>query len=115
MDKYAVYRCLQPNAKTTNSPWFREEDSCPCNPILSNPTGRGLMGCPFGVQFEKSWNETIPLTKSEQIVTNSGIENINKNVNTKISLPGSMFQNGQFIPPQLEPRPLSRIGVEYRF
>lgn len=110
-----MYRCLQPYAKTTNQPWFREEDSCPCNPSLSNPTGRGLMGCPLGVQFEKSWNETIPLTQSEQIITNSGIENINKNVSIKSSLPGSMFQNGQFIPPQLQPRPLARIGIEYRY
>jgi hypothetical protein len=102
-NKFNVYRCLDPVAVVTGSPWFYGlgENVCPCDPNLSNNTGRGFTACPLGINQEAtSWN--LP---SSQL--SSQIPNQNQIV-------GSMFNKNQFVPPQLQPRQLVRIGEEWR-
>lgn len=97
-NKFAIYRCLEPGAIETKGPWFPTENICPCDPKLSFPTGRGISGCPFGVmEYEKR--------PSAQL--------FNK-VPKESEITGIIFNNAQFIPPQMDPRPLTRIGERWR-
>jgi hypothetical protein len=91
--KFAVYRCVDPVAIKTSKPWYTITNVCPCDPKLSNTTGRGFTSCPFGV--------SKPI--EGDLVGTSGV-----------SLTGSLFGSGQVVPPQLQPRELYRIGVEWR-
>jgi len=100
---YVDYRCIEPSAITTNAPWFPISNVCPCNPSLSNPTGRGYVACPFGVQ-----------TNTKQIEQH--------NMSKVVSVPkvaGAMFPNvssnfAVISPPQFQPRPLTNIGYTWR-
>jgi hypothetical protein len=118
--KYAVYRCLEPGHTETNTPWFGMSDVCPCNPELQNPTGRGRVGCGFGVQFDqnainRASNQKVPL----QTVIGSNKPNNQGSSYHTVAVPatlpkGSMFPGKQNPPPQTDPRPLIRIGQEWR-
>ena len=99
---YSVYRCPDPIKTETNTPWFRIEDKCPCNPNDSNVTGRGFTPCTFGIQFETP--NQVNLAKTPYLAPQP--------VNEK--LVGSLYENNQYVPPQLEPRQLTRIGQQWR-
>ena len=100
---YVDYRCIEPNSVQTGNPWFPISNVCPCEPKLSNPTGRGYVACPFGVQ-----------TNTQQIHQ--------LNMSKVVSVPkvaGAMFpevsSNFSVIsPPQFQPRPLTNIGYTWR-
>ena len=70
---------------------------CPCDPNLSNKTGRGFTACNLGINQEApQW--TLPTFQLASQITNQ-------------TLTGSMYGSGnQFVPPQLQPRQLIRIG-----
>lgn len=121
MNNFIDYRCLEPSATTVGEPWFRIPESCPCNPLLSNPTGRGFTACPFGVQFD------IPSSSSEPLMTlakeptkkdDSVPKFRGQQINTKGFMAGSMFPElssaAKFTPPQLQPRQIVRIGQTFR-
>lgn len=95
---FSVYRCPDPVNVNTNTPWYRDSNICPCSPETSNITGRGFTPCAYGVEF----NETSPI----QLQGTAG--------KTNTPLTGSFYQDHQFVPPQLQPRPLSRVGNQWR-
>lgn len=101
---YSVYRCIEPASVSTGPPWFNGigVNICPCDPNLSNHTGRGFTACPLGINQEApTWN--LP---TFQLV--SQIPSPNKVI-------GNMYGSGnQFVPPQLQPRQLIRIGTDWR-
>jgi hypothetical protein len=97
---YSVYRCPDPIKTETNTPWYRIEDKCPCNPADSNVTGRGFTPCSFGVQFETP--NQINLAKTRDLPKQAN------------KLVGTLYENNQFVPPQLQPRQLARIGQQWR-
>lgn len=94
MHNYNVYRCPDPVAQVTTQPWYPYENVCPCDPTQSNPSGRGFTPCPFGVQFDKP-----PESKN--------------NSTMKPPLEGALYNTDQIVPPQFNPRPLSRIGQKW--
>lgn len=98
---YNVYRCPDPVAVTTGEPWYPISNVCPCNPNLSGTTGRGFTACPFGLTIEKP-GKPYPLGQLiGQIPKNSQIV-------------GSLYNQDQYVPTQLDPRPLSKIGYQWR-
>jgi hypothetical protein len=99
---YKIYRCVDPVAVKTEAPWFYGENICPCDPSLSNKTGRGFTACPLGINQEAPmWN--LPVFQIASQVPDQG------------QIMGSMYGSGnQFVPPQLQPRQLIRIGEEWR-
>jgi hypothetical protein len=100
---YAVYRCPDPVAIKTGGPWYYGdgENICPCDPNLSNKTGRGFTACNIGINQEApQWN--LP---TFQLVSQFPDKN---------QIVGSMFSQNRFVPPQLQPRQLVRIGEEWR-
>lgn len=102
-NKFTIYRCIDPVAVTTGSPWFNSigENVCPCDPKLSNKTGRGFTACPLGINYETPmWN--LPVFQMASQIPRGQVM-------------GSMYANeNQFVPPQLQPRQLVRIGEEWR-
>jgi len=100
-DKFAVYRCPDPVAVKTGAPWYSYSNVCPCDPKLSNQSGRGFTACPLGVgESEPAWD-----------LSNFQLESqlpVNKQV------VGNLYNQSQFVPPQLQPRPLARIGETWR-
>lgn len=95
---YAVYRCVDPVAVKTGAPWFNEDNICPCDPNLSNTSGRGYTACPYGISTDTpQWNLSVgsQIPKQNQVT-------------------GNMYNKNQFVPPQLQPRQLVRIGEEWR-
>lgn len=56
---YNVFRCVDPVATTTGEPWYPISNVCPCNPQLSNSSGRGFTACPMGISIENQ-NYSIP-------------------------------------------------------
>ncbi len=105
---YTDYRCVSPTISVTDTKWFPMTDVCPCDPTLSNPTGRGFTPCPMGITFDKQDNKTLPL---------SALKNNNGNwVATDVTElpPGSMYPVGSYVAPQLQPRMLTRIGQTWR-
>ena len=98
---YSVYRCINPTATITGPPMYGDSigiNICPCDPNLSNPSGRGYTACPFGIAESSrgnalSFNTEYPVNK--QIV-------------------GTMYAQKQFVPPQFQPNPLVKIGYEWR-
>ncbi len=100
-NRFSVYRCPDPVAVVTEHPWYSYQNVCPCDPNLSNQTGRGFTACPMGINQEApQWN--LPMFQSISQVPATNVT-------------GSMFGSGnQFVPPQLQPRQLIRIGQEWR-
>lgn len=97
-NRYAVYRCLEPGAVKTDEPWFPSENICPCDPSLSFPSGRGISGCPFGI-MESEKRPTAQLFNQ---------------LPTQQQITGIIYNDAQFIPPQMDPRPLTRVGQNWR-
>ncbi len=105
-DNYVDYRCIEPSATETNSPWFRIPNTCPCDPKLSNPSGRGFLGCPFGIQTDTTVKNSVSgLTK---IIPKDKIDKVNYGLYPEIS--GYSMSSV----PQFQPRPLSQIGYTWR-
>ncbi len=105
------FRCIDPVASTMNQPWYRILDECPCNPKLSNQTGRGFTSCPLGVQFDQK--EINRVLENPKIVTNN-----NKQMSMSDMPSGSLFPNvnnsPDVVPPNIQPRALIRIGQSWR-
>jgi hypothetical protein len=103
---YADYRCIDPVATNTGSPWFPIDNTCPCDPKLSNPTGRGFTACSFGIQTQDSMANSV-----------SNLYNPNNQL-SETKLPGAFFPDISSFPimsvPQFQPRPLAQIGYTWR-
>jgi len=98
---YTVYRCPDPVAIITDQPWFSYNNVCPCDPNLSNTSGRGFTGCPMGISGGvPSWNISNFQLASQ--------------IPTKDQVVGNLYSMNQFVPPQLQPNPLVRVGEEWR-
>jgi len=97
---YSVYRCPDPVAIVTQTPWYSYSNVCPCDPNLSNPSGRGFTACPQGLnQTQNEWN--LPDWQiTSQIPWNSQL--------------GSLYNQHQYVPPQLNPYPVTQIGYSWR-
>ncbi len=90
---YDINRCVDPVATETSGPWFQRDNTCPCDPKLSNITGRGYTACPIGV------SEIVqPVVENE------------RNPN----LTGAMYNQKQYSPNQFNPYPIIRIGETWR-
>ena len=96
---YQIFRCPDPVTTTTSDPWYPVDNSCPCDPNLSNTTGRGFTACPFGLTIEQPSGSLLTQASFPQ---------------NKASVVGNLYSQGQYVPPQLEPRPISRIGMQWR-
>ena len=127
--RYSNFSCIDPVAVFTDEPWYPIKNTCPCDPSQSNPTGRGFTPCPFGVNFqEKQINKSINEKKQLMTVVSdiSGPNyqvlsvpvqrtNVTTNGVTRSDvIPGSMFPTQQYTVPQVNPRPLVKIGQEWR-
>ena len=111
INNYVDYRCIDPTMAHIGSPWYPREDQCACNPIYSNPTGRGFTNCPFGVTFEYEAPKYLPVQTLESTWKSAGLYEP-KNLT---SLPfGSEFPKSSYVPPQLQPRQLVRVGNTWR-
>lgn len=101
---YFVYRCPDPVATITDTPWYTYTNVCPCDPKLSNQTGRGFTACPMGVD------------ETQQKPISGSLLNSQKLQETPLTsqVVGSMFGSNQYVPPQLDPRQLTRIGSAWR-
>lgn len=101
-NNFSVYRCPDPVAVFTTQPWYPNSNICPCDPNQSNNSGRGYTACPLGIS-QKSPNWDLP---ASQIIAQ--LPSTERTV-------GNMYGSGnQFVPPQLQPRQLVRIGQEWR-
>lgn len=111
--RYSVFRCLIPGKSQVDPPWFPYSDICPCNPEYDNPTGRGMVSCGYGVQFDQNLiNQSVNAIETLKTVVGSNGQFYSIPVD---SLPeGTMYPKMQNVPPQAEPRPLIRIGQEWR-
>lgn len=101
-DKFNVYRCIDPRKTETTTPWYNIENKCPCDPRQNNITGRGFTPCTFGFEIKQPkglYNVAVPPLGA---------------VPSSSPLAGSFYQDYQYVPPQLQPRPLSNIGNEWR-
>ena len=96
---YNIYRCPDPVATKTNEPWYPTTNICPCDPNLSNQTGRGFTTCPYGIETDNT--------------TNNGVKQNIKGITLNNTL-GNLYNDQQYIPPQYDPRPSSRIGIQWR-
>ncbi len=96
--RYSIFRCPEPGVVVTGGPWFPSENVCPCDPKLSFPSGRGLTSCPFGVMEP----EKRPVAQ------------LYNKIPTQQEITGIIYNDAQFIPPQMDPRPLTRIGESWR-
>lgn len=97
MSEFNVYRCPDPLKSYTSQPWYRFTDICPCDPKDSNITGRGFTSCPFGVSDNSKYQsfQNTPIPQRDIPV-------------------GNIYPQQQYVPPQLEPRQLVRIGQQWR-
>lgn len=105
---YTDYRCIDPTMVVSSNKWYPMTDVCPCDPSLSNQTGRGFTPCPMGVTFDKPDTKTVPLSS---LSYNNGSWTPS---DVTTLLPGANYPVGNYIPPQLEPRMLVRIGQTWR-
>jgi hypothetical protein len=124
---YTDYRCLNPLANVVGEPWFPMTDVCPCNQSLSNPSGRGYTACPFGVDYYSEPTAAQlqmaqqapkgPLLNSLQFNNSGKWEAVPVTISNSAPAdqPGSLYPPTDFVPPQLQPRPFSRIGVTWRY
>jgi len=99
---FSVYRCPDPVAIKTDEPWYSYSNVCPCDPKLSNNSGRGFTACPLGINQEAPmWN--LPMYQMASKIPDP------------TQVVGNLYGSGnQFVPPQLQPRQLIRIGQEWR-
>jgi hypothetical protein len=97
---YSVYRCPNPTAVNTGEPWYNQSNICPCDPNLSNSSGRGFTSCPMGIQ-EKSKPENLPMSQLTAQMPKPG------------QAVGSLYSN-KTVPPQMWPRQLVRVGQSWR-
>jgi hypothetical protein len=104
---YVDYRCIEPSAIDTAGPWFPISNICPCDPKLSNPTGRGYTACPFGIQAEQK-----TISKEAHSFMPINTNNIHT-VGDGVMYP-SLSQLNVISPPQFQPRPLTNIGYTWR-
>lgn len=126
---YNVYRCLDTRKYKVDTPWFRQYDVCPCNPEISNPTGRGLLPCPFGYPSQNMISKSPSRPKSSEKPQGSQWDKApqpylfektqhlaekSPALQKIADLSGSLYQENTFTPPQLEPRPIARIGQQWR-
>ncbi len=100
---YSIFRCPDPVATKTGEPWYPISNVCPCDPQLSNESGRGFTACPMGLSVEKGVN--APVVPQGQL---AGQQPQSQQV------VGSLFNQRQAVPPQMWPRQLSRIGNQWR-
>lgn len=100
---YMAYRCIDPVAEKTGKPWYPITNICPCDPTLSNITGRGFTSCPMGISDTRP---RPPLYSLSQVK--------NQLPKSKQEVTGNVFNQNQFVPPQLDPRPLTLVGYEWR-
>ena len=114
--KFAAYRCLQPGSTetTSKSGWYRVDDSCPCNPVYSNISGRGFQSCTFGLTDNQDLINNANLPKPLMSIEKVPNESNYQAVPTKRLPQGSVFPQNQFVPSSYEPRPLIRIGNNIR-
>lgn len=107
MDKFAVYRCPDPVAVITDKPWYSYSNVCPCDPKLSNQSGRGFTACPLGIMENNDSTESSWLSQQ-----------FNSQKKNQVPIPsrivGNMYNDSQFVPPQLQPRQLVRVGQVWR-
>lgn len=97
---FSVYRCPDPLKVQTDGPWYPISNVCPCNPDLSDPTGRGTVPCPFGIQTDQK----------KVSYASMGLPMAPKGGAPK----GSLYSMNQFSPPQKDPRPNTRIENQWR-
>ena len=99
---YSTYRCPEPSSVKTGEPWFPYSNICPCDPNLSNKTGRGYTACTFGIaEPEKIRGPAINSFKRDMIPQRNQVV-------------GSLFSQNQTVPPQSDPDPFVRIGQAWR-
>jgi hypothetical protein len=98
---YNIYRCPEPTAVKTGEPWFPRTNFCPCDPILSNISGRGYVACNFGISKKKPNGPAHNLSSQDTIPNEKQVV-------------GSLFNGRQTVPPQTNPDPLIRIGQSWR-
>ena len=106
-DKFNVYRCVNPTAVTTEQPWYSYSNVCPCDPKLSNTSGRGYTPCPFGVLES---NDSMEMSELKSQFRHQEANQFP----SKHRLVGNLDNTLQFTPPQLQPRQLVRIGQVWR-
>jgi hypothetical protein len=100
-NKFSIYRCIDPVALETTNPWYPITNVCPCDPMLSNKSGRGFTACPMGLMTEQI-NQVYPASQ------------LLNQIPEKNKVVGNMYNENQFVPPQLNPRPLAEIGNQWR-
>jgi len=98
---YSIYRCIEPTAVKTGEPWFPDSNVCPCDPNLSNSSGRGFTAFPIGIAVEKA---SAPLSQGQ----------LHHQIPTPSQVTGTLFNHSQAVAPQMWPRQLSRFGNQWR-
>jgi hypothetical protein len=107
--KFAVFRCPDPVAVKTEGPWYNYENICPCDPSLSYPTGRGFTACPYGIFDQGNGNGNGNGNLSANV-----LKDVQQSIVAGLSRTGNNYNDYQVIPPQMDPRPLTRIGQQWR-
>jgi len=117
--KFGAMRCNFPGSTqtTVESGWFRIDDSCPCNPVYSNISGRGFLPCTFGLTNDQ--DEIAKANPLEPLMTLANKKSNATSLRTYQAVPatlplGSVFPQNQFVPSSYEPRPLIRVGNDIR-
>ncbi len=100
--RFAVYRCPDPVGVITQEPWFPILNICPCDPNLSNKTGRGFTACNLGInETASAWD--VPAFQQ------------NAQIPPKELIVGNLYNTGQYVPPNMSYiSPLMRIGQSWR-
>jgi hypothetical protein len=111
---YVAYRCINPTVQYVEGPWFRTTETCPCDVRLDNPTGRGSTLCPFGINYNTPKDSKVPVVSVK--TTDNGLTYDTVPADSSILKPdsGFAFPKNVFTAPQGEPRPLVRVGYEWR-
>jgi len=95
---FSVFRCINPTATITEYPWYSSGTNvCPCDPNLSNPSGRGFISCPYGINN-----------------TSSSFKQSDDSFPYNNQITGNLYPKEQFVPPQIQPNPLVKIGYSWR-
>ena len=119
-NKFIDYRCIDPVVMgPVSSLWYNDKvDVCPCSNKDSGKTGRGYTSCPLGVQFDLTNIRNFSEQKKpviRMISHDNGTTYQTEHVTVKdIQDSGSFYPTTQYSAPQAEPRPLIRIGQEWR-
>lgn len=120
--RFFQYRCIDPVATTQGAPWYRITDYCPCDPTVSNPSGRGFVSCPVGVQFGQGAiaaqgalsAAAVPATPTTTNGLVWGPGTVEALRGAMYSAPGGTGAGAMAVPTILETRPVYRIGYEWR-